>query len=184
MCCVQVFRSSMYRSLRTSPDAHAVGTCSEYLNTTHQVAQWQEHINAMTTLLRSLEQDSSIDDSCTQICDRVVRKLKEATDIVKAVAPSEELTRQLDDYVNSQCHQVKLLYRLIHTALQALVVQFRSTSTHYTSIQKLLKSVSMHYTSIQKLLKSVSISRTWKATWKRAGSTNDNASVDISRCIV
>jgi hypothetical protein len=134
--------SSMYKSLKNSPDVHAISTCSEYLKTALQVQKWQEQINSMTTLLRSLEHDSSVDDSCKQICNRIVRKLKEATDLVQAVAPSEELSRQLDAYVNSQYHQVQSMYRSTCFTLQELEVQLGSTSRHYTSIQELLQSLS------------------------------------------
>eukprot|EP00953_Heterococcus_sp_UTEX-ZZ885_P010685 6235-Heterococcus_DN1.PRE.1 len=155
--------SSMYRSLKKSPDMHAISTCSDYLDTKQQVKEWQGHIKELTDLLHSLEQDSSIDDSCKQMCNRIVVKVQEATDIVKAVAPSKELSRQLDAYINSQYNEVKLLYGSIHTALRELEVQ-------------LGRSASGHHTSIQNLLASVSITRTWKAIRKRAGSTSDDAS--------
>jgi hypothetical protein len=92
---------SFYRQLNDSSNADICSMYSVYLETNEHVQQWQQHTKEATDLLHSLEQDSSVDDSCEQMCYRIVRKLTKAAAMVEAVAPSKTLVKQLTDYMKS-----------------------------------------------------------------------------------
>jgi hypothetical protein len=162
--------------LRDSLDVSISSMYSAYLRTSKHAEKWQQVIEATTKLLLSLEQDSSIGDSCEQMCYRIVRKLTKATNMVNDVAPSEAVASQLTEYIHSHrattamqtVNQVSLMYSSICDDLQELIVHVGTDSVHYATVVELAASAN----SI----------RDWKvdtSTYKIIDSVNDKVSQHV-----
>jgi hypothetical protein len=131
---------SFYRQLNDASDADICSMCSVYLETNVHVKQWQQHTEEATDLLHSLEEDISVDDSCEQLCYRIVRKLTKATAMVETVAPSEELTRQLEEFMKGQAmqsvNQVVRICTSIFDDIQQLATLIGDESKHSFTVSE------------------------------------------------
>jgi hypothetical protein len=136
---------------RVSSTANKTSMYSACLRTTEQVQQWQLHIADLTTLLQSLKQDSSVADSCEQMCERILHTLTEATNMVNDVAPSEAVASQLTVYIQNNIvttamqavNKVTYLYRAIYNDLHELEAQVGTDSVHYATVVELAASADL-----------------------------------------